>query len=244
MKGKKGLDYIDWSISMGIFIIAITALFIFLKPGARVEYDQETLITIVEHNFLNRVQWFVHETPLFVKHFQDVAGGTQVFIRAQADGDIRFTAIKPQTHSRYDPITGIPGRRIELNCNASCDGTKFMILGTTRYLNETIDMRVECVPSNNPAACTAILGATVTHRGLQQDKIDDLANPTMTNYGTLKQAWTYPLRQEFALYQDGGKIIGGKEPTQQADIFVKEIKAEVISPSGAITPTTISIRVW
>ncbi|GEM_PF-2621498 len=244
MKGKKGLDYIDWSMSMGIFIIAVIALFIFLKPGARLEYDQETLTTMVEHNFMNRAQWFVHETPLFVRNFQDVAGGAQAFIRVYADGDMRFSAVKPATHARYDPITGVPGSRIEFNCNSSCDGTNFTLIGITRNQNETIDMHMECIPSNNAAACTAVVGATVTRRGLQQDKIDELANPTITNYDTVKRAWTYPLQREFAMYQDGTKIIGGKEQAQQADIFVKEIKTEVISPSGTTRPTVISIRVW
>lgn len=227
---------------MGIFIIAVTALFVFLKPGVRPEHDQDTLINIIEKNFLDRTQWFVHETPLFIKNFQDKWGsGADAFIDVRADGDIRFTTLKPSPDNRFkQPITRTP-TRITLDCASSCDNTNFMIIGTTRKMQETMNMELECTPKNQPAICAALLGATVSHQGLQQSEINNLKT---ADYTIVKNAWTYPLQREFALYQDGQKIIGSQEPSQQADIFVKELKMNIINDQGVKTPTTINIRVW
>lgn len=242
MRGKKGLDYIDWSMSMGIFIIAIIALFVFLKPGARPEHDQDTLISIVEKNFLDQTQWFVHETPIFIKNFQDKWGsGADAVIDVRANGDIRFTALKPSPDNRFKQPIGKTPTKITLDCDTSCDNTNFMIIGTTKKIQETTNMELECTPKNQPTVCTALLGATITHQGLQQNEISNLKT---ADYTALKNTWTYPLQKEFALYQDGTKISGGQEPAAQANVFVKELKLDIISDQGTQTPTTINIRVW
>ncbi|HLC71989.1 MAG TPA: hypothetical protein VJH37_00235 [Candidatus Nanoarchaeia archaeon] len=242
MRGKKGLDYIDWSISMGMFIIAVTALFVFLKPGAHPESDQETLVKIVEKNFLEQAQWFIHETPLYVKHFQDLYGtGQQALIHVRAEGNIRFSAVRPASHGRYELITQTP-RQLTFNCNiAPCDDSNFTIIGTTERMSDTIDLEYECIPANQPLTCTAILGATITYEGLQQAEINTLST---ANYNTIRSSWMYPLQKEFAIYQDGNKIIGGQEPVQQGNIFVKELKMQVINAQGVKTPTVINIKVW
>ena len=242
MRGKKGLDYIDWSISMGMFIVAVTALFVFLKPGAHPESDQETLVKIVEKNFLEQTQWFVHETPLYVRNFQDLFGASQqALIHVRATGDIRFSAVRPASQARYEPITVTPGQ-VTFNCNITpCDSTNFTIIGTTTLVADTIDMEYECIPNNQPPVCTAILGATITYEGLQQIEINALST---ANYNTIRNSWTYPLQKEFAIYQDGNKIIGGQEPTSQGNVFVKELKLQVINNQGVKTSTVINIKVW
>ncbi len=241
MRGKKGLDYIDWSISMGIFIVAVTALFVFLKPGARPEHDQNTLINLVERQFVKETQWFVHETPIYIRSLQDTYGsGAQALVEVDANGDIRFTAVEPATESRYEPILRT-GTKITFDCHTSCNNNLFKLFGTTDAPLETTEMEVTCTPSNDPAVCKAVLGATVTYQGLQQGKITALQS---ADYNTVRTNWNYPLQKEFAIYQDGNKVIGGQEPTQQANIFVKEMKMNMIAADGAQTTTTINIRVW
>lgn len=240
MRGKKGLDYIDWSISMGIFIVAVTALFVFLKPGARPEHDQDTLINIVERQFVKETQWFVHETPLFIENFHSLYGtGSQVEIKVEAD-DIRLATIQPQPTNLFI-VSSLPTSNLRFNCQSTCDNTQFKLFGTTATPQETTQMEVTCTPSNDPVACTAVLGATVTYQGLQQNKIDTLHAQV---YHTIKNIWNYPQQKEFAIYQDGNKIIGGQEPAQQANIFVKEMKMNMIAADGAQSTTTINIRVW
>lgn len=250
MKGKKGLDFIDWSISMGIFIIAVTALFVFLSPGSRPNYDQDTLLSMVEKQVVERAQWFVHETPLYVKKFQDKgSSGSQATIEVKSLGDAKISAVKPSSDPRYEPVQK-SAARLMFDCRYTCDGTNFTIISITKGPQETRDMDVRCTPSSEPSSCTALLGATITHHGLQQSEINVLADPQQTSYETLKQSWTYPLQREFALYQrdpatgQEKKIVGGQEPAQQANIAVKEIKMNLINDQGIQAPTIINIRVW
>ena len=239
MRGKKGLDYIDWSISMGIFIVAITALFVFLKPGARPEHNQDTLINLVERQFTKETQWFVHETPLFIEHFQALYGtGSPVEIKVEAD-DIHFTTVLQLPN--LITVSGLSTSTLRFNCQRiDCINT-FKLLGTTNNPLDTTQMELTCTPDNNPAACTAVLGATITYQGLNQNEISNLQTQ---QYAIIKNRWTYPLQKEFAIYKDDIKIIGGQEPAQQADVFVKELKTNVIDDQGIQTTATINIRVW
>ncbi|MBS3144089.1 hypothetical protein J4208_00735 [Candidatus Woesearchaeota archaeon] len=241
MRGKKGLDYIDWSISMGIFIVAITALFVFLKPGARPEHNQDTLINLVEQQFTKETQWFVHETPLFIEHFQALYGtGSPVEIKIEADM-MRLTTIRPPPSNIFI-VSPLPATTVRWNCNAiNCDNTQFKLFGTTNTVQESTQMEITCTPLNDPIACAAVLGATITHQGMQQSKITLLGTQ---DYNAIKSTWTYPLQKEFAIYQDGHKIIGGQEPAQQVEVFVKEANMNLVAADGTQTTTTINIRVW
>lgn len=241
IKHKKGVDVIDWSMSMGVFLIAVIALFIFLKPGAQPVHDEDTLISLVEKNILSRAQWYVHETPLFVKNFQDLWGSNQqAMIEVKATGDARFTAVIPETDGRYAIIDRSP-TRVKLDCDTSCDNTNFTLISATKKKQETIAFDLHCTPSTIPTACTALLGASITKQGLHAAELQQLQSE---NYNAVKTAWAYPQQKEFALYRDGAKIIGGEEPTQGGNIVVKELKTVTLSPTGSMTPTTISIRVW
>lgn len=241
VKNKKGLDVIDWSMSMGIFLIAVIALFIFLKPGTQPLHDEDALISIIEKNILKKTQWQVHETPLFVKHFQDLWGqNQQAIIEVKAAGDARFTAIDPAADRRY-AIIEINPTRVKLDCDLSCDNTNFMLISATKKKQETVAFDLRCTPSTNPTACTAVLGATITKQGLNAAALNQVQNE---NYNAVKTAWTYPQQKEFALYRDGSKIIGGEEPAQGGNIVVKELKTTLLSATGSATPITISIRVW
>lgn len=242
INNKKGLDVIDWSMSMGIFLIAVIALFIFLKPGTQPLHDEDTLVAIIEKNLLEKTQWYVHETPLFVKHFQDLWGqNQQAIIEVKATGNARFTAIIPEVDRRY-AIIEINPTRIKLDCDTSCDNTNFTLISVTDKKEETIAFDLHCAPSTNPTACTALLGATITKQGLNAAALNQLQNQPYN--ARLKTDWTYPQEKEFALYRDGTKIIGGEEPTQGSNIVVKELKTTLLSATGGATPTTINIRVW
>ena len=57
MLRKKGVTYIDWIISMGLFIIVVVAVFAFFKPGTTPAFKSESLIASVENNFIEEASW-------------------------------------------------------------------------------------------------------------------------------------------------------------------------------------------
>ena len=68
---KRGLDYIDWAMSLGLFLVAVIALFAFLKPGVQQPYDGENLLQIVEKNFFEETGTILKQTPVFIYHLVD-----------------------------------------------------------------------------------------------------------------------------------------------------------------------------
>lgn len=237
MQGKKGLEYIDWSISFGIFIIAVIALFVFLKPATKPQHDADNLITIVEQGFLKDTTWYLHQTPLYVKRFADKAGSPpqDALLKVKASGDITLTHAESKDLRNYEQPIRLSARTLELNCKISCDNTQFLLTGTADKPQASVKFEVDCTP---PASCSAVMGATETFPGLNQDLLNRL-----TDYSVVKSAWHYPAGQDFALYRDSTKLIGAEEP-KQANIFVKELRTNLVTKTGAQTPVTISIRVW
>ena len=59
MFNKRGLDYVDWVISIGTFVIAIIAILVYLQPGIRPEYEGRSLLNIVENNLFVNAKWEV-----------------------------------------------------------------------------------------------------------------------------------------------------------------------------------------
>ena len=68
---KKGLSYIDWSISIGIFVIFILALFILVIPALDRRLDETYLISIVETGFKENTYYLIYSIPLFIDHAQN-----------------------------------------------------------------------------------------------------------------------------------------------------------------------------
>src|SRR3989344_1622044 len=63
---KKGMSYIDWMISLGIFLIYLVVIFIVFKPGIAEEYPEGYLTDIVRENIQKDASWNIIKIPLFV----------------------------------------------------------------------------------------------------------------------------------------------------------------------------------
>jgi len=64
---KKGLSYIDWSISAGIFIIYIIVLFILLGPAFKQDYSPDYLGSLVREGIKENVSLEIKRIPLFIE---------------------------------------------------------------------------------------------------------------------------------------------------------------------------------
>ncbi len=63
---NKGLSYIDWSISIGIFVIFILALFIVVVPSLDRRLDERYLVSVAETGVKEETYHTIFELPLFV----------------------------------------------------------------------------------------------------------------------------------------------------------------------------------
>jgi len=243
---KKGLDYIDWTLSMGLFLIVVVALFVFLKPGVQPTYSGENLLNIIETKFMEETATELKQKPLFVKKLKDKYGSSlEAKINVKITNKWQFKKIEPATSKGFDIIFN--NKKIVLDCNAIDCTQKFTLklLPVGQQQEEPI-VEIKCIP-DDPTYCDALLGATETFEGVSNTLINKIKEK---EYKTLKKEWKYPEQEEFAIYikappiySESLKLIGGEEAGPQTNIFVKELKYWIIKGTTRY-PATISIRVW
>ena len=235
---KRGMDYIDWTLSIGIFIVAVIALFAFLKPGLKPEYEADNLINIVETNLLNNITWKVKSTPLFITNLQAVYGpaAQPVTIHITLTGPWKFKTILPLMS---DMSYSISNTAVNINCLAPVCQNKLLNIVYTPNAPGFSSLSLSC-NVNNTAACDSELGATEEYYGIRQSYLNNLQN---LDYEDVKESWNYPEQKEFVIYKDNHKILG-PDPASESSVFVKELKLMIVEDPDNRVPVTLSIRVW
>lgn len=62
IKNKKGAGHVDWTISIGIFIIFLLSILVFIKPVYKPAYESETLGEIIKDSFLETNSRTIYRT--------------------------------------------------------------------------------------------------------------------------------------------------------------------------------------
>lgn len=84
---KRGLDQVDWAISLGIFLLYIAWFFIFIKPQIQEVSDLTPLANIIKDNLKQETYYEIEEYPLFVKSGK-TENATAVFLNiSKTDGE-------------------------------------------------------------------------------------------------------------------------------------------------------------
>ncbi len=240
------MNYIDWSFSLGIFILTIIAIFVYLKPGVEPEYDQKNLISLIEEQFIKETFWTVKVTPLFIQQLEDTyvdgSGATQqakVKVNRSADWDLAI--IDPPT---TDIMHSSSGLQETFTCTTSlCTSEEFTLIFSpaSSIVPDPTDIAMKCEPSSNPSECDASMGSSDDVKGIDQAKLTVL---TTADYGQLKQQWNFPTSREFAIFVDNLPVTTSPAPGDQDDVMVKEIKIYKIDANGNRIPTVVNMRVW
>ena len=63
---KKGISYVDWAISLGIFLVFTLTIFVLFKPHVIEDYSTEYLISIAEQGIRENSSYEINNYPLFV----------------------------------------------------------------------------------------------------------------------------------------------------------------------------------
>lgn len=63
---KKGMNQVDWAMSLGIFIIYLAWFFILVRPQFDVSETPVNLLETTKENLLDQIEWRVEKKPLFV----------------------------------------------------------------------------------------------------------------------------------------------------------------------------------
>lgn len=66
MKNKKGAGHVDWTISIGIFLIFLLSILVFIKPVYKPTYESEVLGEMVKNSFLAENNRTIYRRPIII----------------------------------------------------------------------------------------------------------------------------------------------------------------------------------
>ncbi len=261
MLNKKGLAFVDWIISMGLFIVTVLMIFTFLRPGIVPAFESEDLMNTVESNFLREYTWEAINIPIAIKNIDDSSYSIEIthkptsewsFIGYSSQQDLNSLDIQVSNTSSSISITCISGNNCKTEQSGANPSAGIYIQSIEKPVttpNRVFDLEDKCSVVEIPPRCEYTLGSKETIIGLNESGILTLFNHLVT-YGDKKSGWNFPDSKDFSIYLDylNGtkiKVLSPEfEPSDQSNVFVKEISIPILEENGNRRPAKINIRIW
>lgn len=257
MMNKKG-GHVDWAISIGIFLVYLIGMFILLRPGITPVYKPDSLLKIIEDQFMNNITWEVKEIPIILDRD---CGGSSLWDEC-AEGNVERPRIFIDVEEGWNL-----GSEIEPKDKAKLDGSvltdlKDKIIPKGTYFiklspeSKGIKELKISISGASPCQCHideqrkvhASLGASTFKEGINNNWLSKLKiDYPPENYGDdYKKAFGFPTENDFQILEGTNVILGSKEePYAQANVFAKQIKTWYLDKDGKLDPSVeIVIRVW
>ena len=238
---KRG-SIVDWSISMAIFIIAVTSVLMVLRPANVSQVAGPPLVESIADRVMEMIGLEVRETPVFVQRIESVdpASHAPVELRIELAGQgFAFTTANETTASLPALSVHTTGRTVHISCPSLCDD-RVVLLRAWRIKNENALLVQQCSTTDR-SVCNATLGSTVNVQGINARKLSSLGD-----YQLLKQQLDIPSGYEFGIYllePQTQTIIQG--PTkQQGPVYATTRAAWIVDGYGGRSPAVLQVRVW
>jgi hypothetical protein len=255
ISNKKGIGYVDWIISMGLFILVVSMTFIYLKPGITPEFESKDLLELVESNFLKEYTWFSISIPLAV-HNLNQTGNIVPKIEVKSGTNNQWEVKSYySSHSDFAVTTNTLTNTATINCSSqtSCDTTPLSSAGAEQgiyliYLkkagatSDTFNLSYNCNPSpTNLQDCNFTVGSKEIFTGWNKGNITDLTNP----YQLKKDDWSFPKSRDFSIKFNGIDILKPNyKPSEQTNIYTKELLIQTLEADGSRSSANATISVW
>jgi hypothetical protein len=249
---KNGLLYIDWSISIGIFVIFVLALFILVVPSLDRRLDEGYLITIAETGLKGEAYYSMYNLPLFV------------------DSEVIETGVKisvdlphyPEVAS-YDSIVVTDKDYSEISSEISSSGLiNFgpvdLITGVNQF--NILYLIGESHSSDNPSGsstinCGSFMDCTfgIEERliGFSRNKLDGLFVDCITyeKYTEFKESLSYPSQKEISVSINVSESsvlyeCTFKEPESLDSVYALSWKDKILNFNGSLEEVTVVLRTW
>ncbi len=243
---KRGLGYVDWAISMGLFIIVVLAIFIFLKPGAKPVYDNESLLNIVENNFISENKWSIIDVPVFVKRLDKQTTEqnprplvAELTYSNNFVADLIEPAINPLevTHAS----AAVP-RKVTIKCEdpnrPSCTNIKLNLIfkpQSNQYPDP--DIRITCLPVGGQF-CKIEAGSSEFIEGLKE------STTATQQYDDIKADWNFPESKDFVIYINNRQTTSSPPQPSVTNVFTRTKKYWILKDNGEREPVEVNMRVW
>tara|TARA_Y100000034_G_scaffold131520_1_gene192431 strand:+ start:2924 stop:3661 length:738 start_codon:yes stop_codon:yes gene_type:complete len=243
---KKGLSYIDWSISIGIFVIFILALFILVIPSLDRRLDDRYLVSIAETGLKEEAYHTIYSLPLFIDHSGQ--SNSQVFV------DL------PSYPSEYTSLVVTDQNFNEKYSDGSINfGPVNLINGISEfnilYLVDGLHSSPG-VPSGSSVICGIIpctFGIEEKLIGFSKEKLDSLFNECTeyddyVSYVSFKSSLSYPEQKEISvLIYEGEDLVYDctfSEPEGLTPVYALSWRDKILNFDGSQNDISVMVRTW
>ena len=76
---KRGLSYVDWTVSIGLFIIFTISIFILLGPAFKQDYSSDYLSSIIKDGIKENTSLELKRFPVFIRSETSIDSDTHQF---------------------------------------------------------------------------------------------------------------------------------------------------------------------
>lgn len=242
---KRGLLYIDWAISIGIFIIYLVALFVFVAPALSDEYSEDYLKTIARTGFEENAYHTLYVYPIFIKN--DVIEVSSLKLDTPSNLDLSDPSKVGIFDANFQPITTtyVDQSSITFDPGSISGGgtinTFYMIISNSNenYFHNG--------PSEGILPDDYAFGVPEIYYGLSESKVIELFS---LSYNNFKARLKYPESKNLAIDIYGLPSIGNSYSivpdtiTNNETVYVSQWSTWMLNTNSQKSLRTISIQTW
>jgi hypothetical protein len=256
---KKGLSYVDWAISLGIFLIFTLTIFVIFKPHVIESHSSEYLVSIAEQGIKENGYYEIDRYPLFVKSSVSVNGWLELSMDSYSDlfsngvrvYDSDLTLIDYNTDYNTDSNNLQFG---DINLGVD-DVYEFGILRSELDLfadDGTVPGTPIIYCSDSEVECT--FGIVEKLKGFSEQNIFDLFScddgdccGDLNEYNHFKEIIRYPSARDLSVNISDGNVnygCGFIEPQELDNVFAFNWADSMLQINGTKIPVNVGVRVW
>lgn len=253
---KKGLSYVDWSISVGLFIIYILTIFVLLGPAFSQDNSPEYLGSIVKTGIEENISLELNRIPAYVRlDTTGLVAGTYKFVLDDAPQE--FLGVTDNMVTIYSDTTEIISKDLsypQLSFDSSLATLNIFPDTGTVTSKVWVYVAPEEIFDDGVSVSSALtinntFGVAEVLKGVYEPRFLDFS---MNDYETAKEIIAYPIQKDFSItiYNetrlDEDSILNYTKavPTEDDEVGVLMWSNWLISNDTSRTPITLLIKVW
>ena len=261
---KKGLSYVDWAISLVIFIIFTITIFVVIKPHVIEDHSAEYLVSIAEQGIkdINQDHYYeIDKYPLFLKYVGEDSVGRWVSYQSDvisSFGPLGFLSVS-------NPLTS-ENLEFELSSDVLSIDTGISSFDPNEVyefsiLYSGVDLGGLEGSSTNSFLCSreeleCVLGVVEKLEGFNVDNLYDLFGCEQPNvgccdstdeYGSFKDSINYPSVRDLSVRITGDNVDTICQfvfPEESDNVYVLSWNDDILNSDGTKTPVLVEVGVW
>ncbi len=263
---KKGISYVDWVISLGIFLVFTLTIFVLFKPHVIDDYGTEYLISIAEQGIREEGYYGIDNYPLFVKNEGEFTINPTVdWIVFSSTRFVGFDESKMNVLSSdlsvarpFDLVSDTLYFQSDISVVPGLEVYGFNVLLSEEELGGVVEDHGYQLYYCSDEDLNCVLGVVEKLKGFSEQKIydhlfscdDDTGIgccETIDEYDNFKELISYPNIKDLSVEVEGLSVTyecNYAQPLESDNVFVLNWNDNVLNNNGTKTPIKIEVKVW